>query len=88
MREWLFDDIRKSLDSLGETCKSSSELGYAKLRRLALDRELRVLVCPLLGEVGGSFDSRDGIRLGLMMKDGSPGTASSVSPAREFGARA
>lgn len=37
---------------------------------------------------GGIFSSRDGRRLGVGKKDGSPGTASSVRPAREFGARA
>src|SRR3569833_428465 len=58
-----------------------------KLRMLALLRELRVRL-RLRGDVGGSLESRDGCRFGLARYDGSPGTDSSVRPARELGARA
>ena len=59
-----------------------------KLRMLL--RELRVRPWELRGgvEPGGILESREGYRLGVEMKEGSPGMVSSVRPVRALGARA
>ena len=77
-----------SLDTLGDMCRSASDPPYIMLRMLVLLRELCVRVCRLRLELGGSLDRRAAARLGDVINDGSPGTVSSVKPARELGARA